>query len=347
MSYRREFDRKLNVGVVGVGSHCYRNLLPCMTYLPVTVRAMCDVNEELLRPTAREYGVESVYRSTREMYAGERLDAVFLSVSASLHPKLTVEALEAGLHVWMEKPPAVRANEVRDMIARRGDRVVVVGFKKAFMPAIRKARELLAADQAGALKTVLAEYPMEIPTHGQRVLAERRTNNWLLNGVHPLSAMLAVGGPASAVTTIRGRHGGGACVLELASGAIGNLHLAAGMRGATERYSFFAENRHVTVDRGGRRVAMHRGIPLDYAHTTDFAPPGTDSGSVVWEPQNSLATLENKALMTQGMYEEMRYFCQCALAGKPAEQGSLEFALDVMNAYEAALLSGGERVVVR
>ena len=59
-----------------------------------------------------------------------------------------------------------------------------------------------------------------------------------------------------------------------------------------------------------------------------------------------LATLEGKQLMTQGMYEEMRYFCQCALAGTPAEHGHLEFALDVMQTYEAALLSGGERVAV-
>ena len=345
MSYRREFDRKLAVGVVGVGSHCYRNLLPCMTYLPVDIRAMCDVNVELLNATADEYGVQRRYRSAGEMYADAPLDAVILSVSPGLHPELTIQALDAGLHVWMEKPPAVRAAEVEQMISRRAGHVVVVGFKKAFMPAIRKAAELIGADEAGALKTVLAEYPMDIPDHGDRVLAERRTCNWLLNGVHPLSAMLAVAGPAAAVTTHRGTRGGGACVLEFAGGAIDNLHLAAGMRGPAERYSFFAENRHVTVENGSR-VTLHRGIPHDYATTTSFGPSGTDHGSVVWQPQNMLATLENKALMIQGMYDELRHFCDCALAGRPAEIGTLEFALDVMRVYEAALLSKGDRVTV-
>jgi len=343
MSYRREFDKPLRVAIVGVGSHCYRNLLPCMAYLPVDLRAMCDVNAELLNATADEYGVARRYRSAKEMYADGDLDAVFLSVSPALHPKLTVEALDAGLHVWMEKPPAVRASEVEEMIAHRGDRAVVVGFKKAFMPGIRKAVELLAAEGAGPLKTVLAEYPMDIPDHGDRVLAERRTSNWLLNGVHPLSAMLAVAGPVAAVTTHRGAQGGGACILEFASGAVGNLHLAAGMRGPTERYSFFAESCHVTVE-NGLRVTLHRGIPFDYARTTGFAPPGADHGSIVWQPQNMLATLENKALMTQGMYDEMRHFCDCALAGRPAELGTLEFALDVMKAYEAALTSDAQRV---
>ena len=346
MSYRREFDRKLNVGVVGVGSHCYRNLLPCMTYLPVAIRALCDVNASLLARTADEYGVERRYDSAAEMFADGDLDAVFLSVSAEQHPPLACAALDAGLHVWMEKPPAVRASDVQTMIDHRGDRVVVVGFKKAFMPAIGKAIELLGAPEAGALRTMLGEYPVEVPADGQRVLAERQSPNWLLNGVHPLSAMLAVGGPVSAVATHRGARGGGACVLEFAGGAIGTLHLAAGMRGPTERYSFLAEGRHVTVDNGGMRVTLHRGIELDYARTTNFAPPGTESGSVVWEPQNCLATLENKAFMTQGIYEEMHTFCRCALDGVAAERGGLEFALDVMRAYEAALLSDGRLVKV-
>ena len=345
MSYRREFDRTLNVGVVGVGSHCYRNVLPAMTYLPVTIRAMCDVNADLLARTAREHGVERVYRSTRRMYEAEQLDAVFLCVSAALHPRLAIEALDAGVHVWMEKPPAVRANEVGEMIAHRNGRVVVVGFKKAFMPAIRKARELLGAEGAGELKTILGEYAMDIPTHGQRVLAERQTNNWLLNGVHPLSAMLAVGGPVAAVTTHRGSRGGGVCVLEFVGGAMGNLHLAAGSRGPTERYSFFADHCHVTVD-NCVRVSLHRGIPLDYARTTNYAPEGEQTGTIVWEPHNTLSTLENRALFTQGIWDEMRHFCDCVLKAVPAAEGSLEFAFDVMKAYEAALLSDGERVKV-
>ena len=41
MSYQRQFENTLNVGIVGVGSHTYRNLLPILTYLPVTLRAMC------------------------------------------------------------------------------------------------------------------------------------------------------------------------------------------------------------------------------------------------------------------------------------------------------------------
>jgi hypothetical protein len=42
----------------------------------------------------------------------------------------------------------------------------------------------------------------------------------------------------------------------------------------------------------------------------------------------------------------MRHFCDSVLAGVPATKGTLEFALEVMKVYEAALMSEGERIAV-
>jgi predicted dehydrogenase len=247
----------------------------------------------------------------------------------------------------MEKPPALRASEIAEMIARRGDRIAVVGFKKAFMPATQKVIEVFAQDTYGPLRTLLAEYPMSVPEDGERVLAERRFTNWLANGCHPLSLLLAVGGPVTALTVHRGQRGGGVCVLEFANGAMGNFHLAeGGARGQPiERYSFYGNNCHLTIE-NNLRVTLQRGIPFDYGRTTSYVPEGFESGAVVWEPQNYLATLENKSLFTQGFYGELRYFCECVLANRPAQTGSLEFAHHVMQVYEAGLLSQGTRLAI-
>jgi predicted dehydrogenase len=346
MSYQREFEKTLRVGVVGVGSHCYRNILPAMNYLPVTLKAVCDTNADLAKSTARQYGARAYDRSG-EMYAGEDLDAVFLCVSPKLHPELACEAFGAGLHVWMEKPPAMRASEVEEMIRRRGDRISVVGFKKAFMPATEKVMEIFATDGYGPLRSILAQYPMSIPSDGERVLNEGTFTNWLGNGCHPLSLMMAVGGTVSAVTVHRGKNGGGVCLLEFESGAIGNLHLAEGgsQTQPLERYTFFGNGCHAEID-NSLRVTLQRGIEFSYGKTTTFAPEGFDGGAIVWEPQDMLATLENKALFTQGIYAEMRHFCESVLAGTQATKGTLEFALEVMKVYEAALVSDGERVAV-
>lgn len=167
MSYQREFKQRLKVGIVGVGSHAYRNLLPTMTYLPVSLQAVCDVNESLAELTAAQYGAKRHYKNAAEMYRNEKLDAVFLCVSPVFHPTLACEALDAGLHVWMEKPPARRVSEVEDMMRHRKDRTVVVGFKKAFMPSTQKAIEIFSQDQFKPLRSILAEYPMTIPENGE------------------------------------------------------------------------------------------------------------------------------------------------------------------------------------
>jgi predicted dehydrogenase len=331
--------------MVGAGSHAYRNLLPTMTFLPVELVAVCDLDQSRAAATARQYGAPGVYTSAAEMYAREKLDAVFICVSQNAHPRLVGEALDAGLHVWFEKPPATRASEVRDLIRRRKDRVVVCGFKKAFMPATRKVIEVLGMERYRPLRSIMAEYVMTIPDNGAEVLRTGTFSNWLGNGCHPVSLMVEVGGRVSAVTTHRGRHGGGACILQFESGAIGTLHLADGSPRQTERYSFYGNRVELSIDNDWR-VIIQRGIPFEYGRTTTYAPEGLEHGAIVWEPQNSLATLENKALFTQGFYDEMRYFCDCVLDVRPAAHGNLEFAQHVMEIYEAALLSAGSAVPV-
>lgn len=348
MSYQREFERKLKVGIVGVGSHAYRNLLPAMNYLPVALQAVCDSNRPRAEATAAQYGAQGCYEKAADMYRNENLDAVFLCVSPLVHPALACEAFDAGVHVWMEKPPARRASEVLEMIRHRKDRIAMVGFKKAFMPATQKAIEIFSTTAFGPLRSILAVYPMTIPENGEAILREGKYVDWLRNGCHPLSLCMAVGGKVSAVTVHRAAHGGGVCVMEFANGVIGNFHLAAGEnRGQPiERYSFFGDKCHLVID-NGLRVTLQRGIAFQYGRNTSYLPEGTDSGAVVWEPQNREATLENKALFTQGIYQEMRYFCDQVLAGRQTEQGSLEFTLEVMKVNEAALLSGGKRIEIQ
>jgi predicted dehydrogenase len=348
MSYQRDFEKRLRVAFIGVGSHAYRNILPALHHLPVRLVAICDVNRELAERTAPEYGVSRVYTDTAEMYKNETLDAVFIATGPGQHPRLACEAFDAGVHVWTEKPPAMRAGDIEEMLRHRGDKVGVVGFKKAFLPATEKAIELFSDGARYApIRTILGVYPMSVPTDGARVLQSREGNNWLANGVHPLAFFLAVGGPAAAVTTHRGRHGGGAVILQFKSGAIGNLHLAEGgaQSQPLEHYAVFGEGVHLTIDNTDR-VTLYRPIPFDYGVTTTFVPPGEDSGAIVWEPQNMLGTLESKAAFTQGTYGELRHFCDCALDGTPARRGTLEFALHLMRVYEAGLLSEGEAVPV-
>ncbi|MCL2320277.1 MAG: Gfo/Idh/MocA family oxidoreductase [Treponema sp.] len=346
MSYQREFKTRIGVGIIGVGSHSYRNILPVMNYLPVEIKAVCDPNEELGKKTAKQYGCRW-YAAAREMYAKEpEITAVFIAVGPALHPGLVKEALAAGRHVWVEKPIAVRAAQVEEMISFRGDRIVVVGLKKAFMPATVKAREIITDPKYGRLKSILAVYHMTVPPRGEEILEKGETPNWLGNGVHPLAFMSEAGGKVDEVQTWTNSEGVGAVLLRYASGAMGTLHLSSGPGPSVERYELFGATWQMSIY--DQTVELRRGIPFKYAETVTFAPKGDDTGTIVWSATNCLATLENKALFTQGFYNETKFFCDCILEGKRpvSGTGSLEQALDIMKVYEAALLSKGKPVKV-
>jgi predicted dehydrogenase len=91
----------------------------------------------------------------------ERFESFVRVASPNMHPKLAIEAFEVGLHVWMEKPAGASVADVKKMIASRADRICVVGLKKAFMPATRKAVELLSEEIKEPIRSGLAIYPSQ------------------------------------------------------------------------------------------------------------------------------------------------------------------------------------------
>lgn len=345
MSYQRDFKKRIKAAVIGAGSHCYRNILPTMTYLPVELAAICDVNKEAAACTARQYGCRA-YTDTGEMLRRETdVEAVFISVGASLHPALVIEALDAGKHVWVEKPVAVRAAQVEEMMAHAGDRIVVAGLKKAFTPAAEKAREVVNSPRYGHLNSILAVYPMNMPKDGRQILEDGGMPNWLRNGVHPLSFMVGVAGKVDTVQTLVNENGFGVVWLKFINGVTGTLHMASGPQPDVERYSLFGDSWQMDIE--DARIALRRGIcDFNYRGTTSYVSPEDTGGTLVWDTSSCVATLENKAEFVQGMYGEMKYFCDCVLERKAPVLGDLESALEIMKVYEAAMLSEGNPVKI-
>lgn len=345
MSYQREFKKRLKVAMVGIGSHAYRNLLPVLNFLPVELKAVCNrSNKEMADLTAAQYGCHS-YQDPAKMYEKEELDAVFLCASPQAHPDLAIQALHAGLHVWMEKPAAMNAEQVEHMIAERGDKVVLVGYKKAFMPAAKKAIEVVNSEKYGNLESMLAVYPMKMPENWENDMRENKRTDWLNNGCHPLSVMLAVGGPVESVISVQGKMRNGANIIKFKSGAVGNFHLASGPQ-PIEDYRFYSSKWHLQIDNNSK-VILERGIPFVYDRTTSFTAEGDDSGAVVWEVQNCKSTLENQAAFIQGVYNEMMEFCSCILEERKPTIGSLEFALELKKVLEALAVSDGKEIFIQ
>lgn len=144
----------LRVGVVGTG------LIATLKHLPAWRRAgenaslvaLCDVDAQRVQEVAGKLSIPKTYTSTRAMYESEKLDIVDICTPPKTHKALAVEALEAGVHVLLEKPMATSLAECDAIIeaARRKDRKVCLAHSDLFYPAFVKARESLASGAVGA-----------------------------------------------------------------------------------------------------------------------------------------------------------------------------------------------------
>lgn len=106
----QEKNGTLNIGIIGLRAGL-GHIDGYLTHPNAKVKAICDVNTEVLNRTGKKYGVERQYKSYQEMIEKENLDIVSVATPNSLHKEMTIFALEQGLHVLCEKPIGLNAKE--------------------------------------------------------------------------------------------------------------------------------------------------------------------------------------------------------------------------------------------
>jgi len=128
---------------------------------------------------------------------------------------------------------------------------------------------------------------------------------------------------------------------------VSNLHLAVGASKfqPCERYLFVTATASIEIE-NSRKVTYQRGLNVAYTEDLTFAPAGLDSGAIVWEAQDTMATMQGKNIVTQGIYGGLSAFCQAIIEKNVPDAGTLEFARDVTQIYEAALRSRDELIAV-
>jgi len=109
------------------------------------VVCVVDQNIEAAKILADALGGVNCYESLTKALKKEDFDAVFITTPTFTHCPLTVEAAEAGKHVFCEKPIALNLEEADKMIstARRHNVKLQIGFMRRFDPEIRRAKQLV------------------------------------------------------------------------------------------------------------------------------------------------------------------------------------------------------------
>lgn len=144
---------RVRVAVVGTGRWGINHVRVFTAEPRCEVVWVCDTaTSGLERACAIASGANST-ASYAEVLADESLDAVVLATPAVSHAEQAVQALEAGKHVFVEKPMALTvadAERVRDAAERAG-RVVLVGHLMLYHSVFERVHELLASGELGEL----------------------------------------------------------------------------------------------------------------------------------------------------------------------------------------------------
>jgi predicted dehydrogenase len=152
--------RTIGVGLIGTGymGKCHALAWTGVQAVfgdgPVVRRVMlCEVEEGLARRRADEFGFEASTADWRALIADPAVEVVSITTPNALHAPMAIAALEAGKHVWCEKPmaPALADSERMAAAARASGRVAILGYNYIQSPAVRFIGKLLKNDAIGRL----------------------------------------------------------------------------------------------------------------------------------------------------------------------------------------------------
>ena len=146
---------------------------------------LCDLDEAQHAELAQRYPQARLTARFDDVLAEDSVEAVVIATPVPTHHELAKRALEAGKHVFVEKPPAMRGAELEELceLSEERDLVLMPGHLLLYHPGVRKLKEIV---DSGELGDVLYVYG------NRQNLGTFRTNEnalWSL-GVHDLSVLL-------------------------------------------------------------------------------------------------------------------------------------------------------------
>lgn len=141
---------KLRAAVVGLGMGTAH--MKAFYQNPQTVLAAIAGKElERLAALAKEFNVEKTAADWQELVDDPTIDIISIATPNALHHPIAVAALNAGKHVFCEKPLAITAEQAEEMVAaaKANNRILEVAFNYRRRADIGMARELVASGKLG------------------------------------------------------------------------------------------------------------------------------------------------------------------------------------------------------
>lgn len=154
-------DGKPRIGVVGTGWWATQHHIPSLKgYQGAELTALADTDPAALRRAADAFDVAKTFLDPRELYTSGLVDGVVIAIPHAYHYEQARAALDAGLHVLLEKPMTLRADHAYDLLARAeaNGRVLMVGLTYQHTRAAQRLRRAVHDGELGEITLVSGLY---------------------------------------------------------------------------------------------------------------------------------------------------------------------------------------------
>lgn len=170
-------------GIIGAGSFCAGVLLPALKKGKAFIRAISSEHGLSAAQLARQYAIGKVSTDNAELLQDNSIDTIMIATRHDTHTALCIAALEAGKHVFIEKPLAIDREQLRQVAetaARYPGQMLHVGFNRRFSPLALKMQQLIGKNP-GPLNIVITVNAGPVPanhwlsdalTSGGRIIGE-------------------------------------------------------------------------------------------------------------------------------------------------------------------------------
>ncbi|MDO4458558.1 MAG: Gfo/Idh/MocA family oxidoreductase [Clostridia bacterium] len=204
----------------------------------VELCSFCDIITERAESMAEKYGGK-VYTSIEDMLNSEKIDVLHICLPHYLHVPVAVSALKKEIKVFMEKPPCISPEQLKELYEVQTDKTLALCFQNRYNACVQYAKKLIDSGESGRVKGCrgYVTWHREAPYYtesGWRGKLDTEGGGALINqSVHTLDLMTYLTGkPVRAEASIQNHHLKGVievedmmeAYIEYEGGAVGSFY---------------------------------------------------------------------------------------------------------------------------
>ena len=298
---------KIRFAIIGCGSIAQRHALHANNYGELV--AVCDIAQEKADALAEIYQAKAFYAIEELLLQEKNIDVVVICTPNGLHATQSIQSLQAGFHVLVEKPMAITTSDCEAMIqaALKAGKQIFTVKQNRFNPPIVALKTAIDQNKLGQL------YSFQLSCFWNRS-SEYYLNSWhgtdLDGGVlytqfsHFIDLIYWLFGDMESVQAITKNFAhqtemvgedSGVVIVELQNGAIGTINYSVNTRHKNAEGSLTIIAEHLTLKIGGEylnTVAYQQGAAIELFDTVSEQPPN-EYGSYQGSMSNHHQVYEN------------------------------------------------------